>query len=321
MEQDIAFVNTLSASLFNLSNTIKIERKNTSTFENRVWKNPNINGNFNIISNQSYEIYSISIEARESINFVLDTNEDEVFLLFSLKKDGLKLNVNTKKETLLRTEVAYIRSNTKSEYQFLNNEQVEVIVFSLKKQFFELPLIKLSIDELLHYFFNIDGGKLNRPFKVNENINKILTEIQLNKKQGECALLYINAKVLELITEVLETFMVLEELEEGKDEKLIKVKRIITENINIHYSIPELAKMIGMNESYLKKRFKDVFKETIFEYANKKRMHQAKILLSSSCLPISIISDRVGYQHASHFSYAFKKYIGDAPNKYRTDHK
>ena len=98
-------------------------------------------------------------------------------------------------------------------------------------------------------------------------------------------------------------------------EKIFQAREIILQNINQPPTIPELAKQIGINQCYLKKGFKEMFKSTVYEYVMEQRMLKAKMLLSLNTQTVSQIAEEVGYSNTSNFSNAFKKYTGLYPSE------
>ena len=50
-------------------------------------------------------------------------------------------------------------------------------------------------------------------------------------------------------------------------------------------------------------------------------MKAAKILLSTTDLSVTTISDRVGYNSYSNFSYTFKILFDESPKEYRNRHR
>ena len=95
--------------------------------------------------------------------------------------------------------------------------------------------------------------------------------------------------------------------------RLFDAKQILQENLSTPLTIKELSKKVAMNECYLKKRFKDLFGSTIFEFYQKERMSHAKYLLYEKGLTVTEVSDLLGYSSISHFSTAFKKFTGLRP--------
>ncbi len=94
-----------------------------------------------------------------------------------------------------------------------------------------------------------------------------------------------------------------------------RAKDYILNNLSNAITIPIIAQVVGTNQSYLKKSFKEVYHQTIFECIQEHRMHKAKYLLKTSQLSISDVAIAVGYASISSFSQAFKSFFGYSPTK------
>lgn len=171
------------------------------------------------------------------------------------------------------------------------------------------------------------GNLLNFEEKVESNIccntQMILHQIISTKYEGKYKKIFVESKALELL---LCTIHFIEEIKSPCDtckflnqplekEKIIQAREIILQNINQPPTIPELAKQIGINQCYLKKGFKEMFKSTVYEYVMEQRMLKAKMLLSLNTQTVSQIAEEVGYSNTSNFSNAFKKYTGLYPSE------
>jgi len=98
-------------------------------------------------------------------------------------------------------------------------------------------------------------------------------------------------------------------------EKIQKAKTFIINNLGNTLTIPIIATNVGTNQCYLKKGFKEVFKQTIFEFIQENRMVKAKHLLQSANPNITEISYRVGYSSLSSFSQSYKNFFGITPTE------
>lgn len=96
-------------------------------------------------------------------------------------------------------------------------------------------------------------------------------------------------------------------------DKVKLAKSIIHEDLSKKITIPELAKIVGTNEQYLKKYFKVYYGKTIASYTTEVKMEHARTLLSSGKHLIVDVSRMTGYKHSTHFTTTFKKYYGFKP--------
>ncbi|MGB4658547.1 MAG: response regulator [Mobilitalea sp.] len=94
-----------------------------------------------------------------------------------------------------------------------------------------------------------------------------------------------------------------------------QAKNYIEKNyMNLELSIADLSKELLVNQTYLRKMFKDEYQTTLSDYITKVRMEKAKEMIVSENFKLSYISERVGYNDTSYFSKCFKKYYGYSPS-------
>lgn len=96
-------------------------------------------------------------------------------------------------------------------------------------------------------------------------------------------------------------------------DKINRAKEFIVHNLEENITIPLLATMVGTNECYLKKGFKEMTGKTVFEFIQENRMEKAKYLLQQTNQSIAEIAQLTGYASVSSFSQSFKHYFGTTP--------
>lgn len=97
---------------------------------------------------------------------------------------------------------------------------------------------------------------------------------------------------------------------------LTHAKTILVGNLSQAPTIPELAKLVGINQQKLKKGFKSIFGKTINQFLIQKRMEAAKILLVQEGNSVRDVSTQVGYANQSHFSSKFREHFGVLPKDF-----
>lgn len=200
----------------------------------------------------------------------------------------------------------------------------EVFIINLTPDYFERFL---PSD---HPFFSVwqKAVRKNQPATAGEDgytitpkmLSLLYTILQCEHK-GHYKLLFLKSKVIELVMLQLEQFEKGTALEEQEDigeaeiRKMHLAREIIASNLSRPCSIIDLAQQVGTNDCYLKKNFKQVFGTTIYGYLQKERMEKSKALLLEGDKKIAEVARLAGYKHASHFTTAFRKHFGYAPNK------
>ncbi|TDQ06715.1 helix-turn-helix transcriptional regulator [Pedobacter metabolipauper] len=155
---------------------------------------------------------------------------------------------------------------------------------------------------------------------VTSDMQRIISEIREGKKTGELRRLHTEAKVLALLIYQIEQL----NKEQFEDKKVLKdadvdkleCARAILE---VRFINPptqrELALEVMLNETKLRRGFKECFAITIYDYITRLRMELAKSLLLEEQKTIYEVALLTGFRHQANFSTAFKKYFGVSPSE------
>ncbi len=95
------------------------------------------------------------------------------------------------------------------------------------------------------------------------------------------------------------------------------IVQYLKENIYSHITLSDICKKFFMGKSRLSQLFNEYVGEGPIEYYSRLKMNEAKKLLLRDELPVSSISDMLGYSSIHNFSRAFKKATGFSPAVYR----
>lgn len=159
------------------------------------------------------------------------------------------------------------------------------------------------------------------------NAQLLLLDLMFTNLDGIYRKLYLESKALEL---VLKAYSLHAEQSHGCEncrflkfeynkDKVQQARQILLDQLNNPPTIPELSKMLGLNQCYLKKGFKEMYNTTIYDFVKDQRMELAKSLIRKSGQNLNEISVALGYASISSFSKAFKKKHGLNPSELKTD--
>ena len=127
--------------------------------------------------------------------------------------------------------------------------------------------------------------------------------------------IYLKNKTMEVILYVFDTIHTNEKnkitgLNEEDIIRIKKVEKILQNSFSDKLTIPLLAKSVALNQTKLKKGFKEIFHKTIYEYLQEIRLKKAILFLKDDRYTIKEVSLLVGYTNQGSFSYAFsQKYL------------
>lgn len=152
-------------------------------------------------------------------------------------------------------------------------------------------------------------------------IQWVTSEIKNCTREGLLKRIYIESKIKELFIHQLETLIIkplqIDKINQEDYDKLLEAKKILENDYKNTPTLPELSRLISLNEFKLKKGFKACFGTTVKSYIIKLRMEHAKELFQGKTATVSEAAYKCGYKDVSHFSAAFKSYYGFSPQKFK----
>ncbi|MBD0381490.1 helix-turn-helix transcriptional regulator [Paenibacillus sp. WST5] len=96
-----------------------------------------------------------------------------------------------------------------------------------------------------------------------------------------------------------------------------RVIAYLMQHMEEDYDSGKLAAHMNLNYSYLSAAFKKLTGRSILEVHTRLRMNRAIELMRTSSMPVSELSERLGYKNPFYFSRVFKKTTGESPSAYR----
>ena len=169
---------------------------------------------------------------------------------------------------------------------------------------------------------DLAGGKIRRiceksclDLSVMENIY----DTGLNKNIPDFEYVRTLIKPLcHMLAKLYELFMRNESYNEGIDIYAIALS-YIRHNYFQSITLESIAKVCKCSPSTLSHLFKKRNGTTLKSYINSLRLNEAKTLLLDTSLPISGISEMLGFSDSNYFTNLFKKEFGFAPTEYRKE--
>jgi AraC-like DNA-binding protein len=102
-------------------------------------------------------------------------------------------------------------------------------------------------------------------------------------------------------------------------ECLNRAKELIDKDPSRHYTIQEMARLIGFSPSKLKTGFKQLFGMGLYKYLHEQRMQKGKYLLENTDKTLRDISHTLGYKYSNNFSTSFRKQYNKSPTEFRNN--
>ncbi len=106
----------------------------------------------------------------------------------------------------------------------------------------------------------------------------------------------------------------------GSLETFRECRKYIDDHFSSISSPSQVADVCGINVRYISRLFKRFGDVTPHEYIMRLKLNKAASILLTSSLPISKVTQIVGFEDQFHFSRNFKKFHGLSPRQYRDAH-
>lgn len=170
-----------------------------------------------------------------------------------------------------------------------------------------------------------ERGKITKEYllHIHEYVTEVLLNYMVNQKIESAAvfdetmpyLQYMNAyrNVDDFLSAIRCIAKRLEKEKTGCVDMVEAAQAFIEENLYRNISVTDVAERVGINQEYLTRLFKKKTGCNLKEYIVKEKMQEAKHLLCSTTLPVTIISSQLGYGSYSNFTHTFKQIFGLTP--------
>lgn len=205
------------------------------------------------------------------------------------------------------------------------NKKINSIVITASINYLKELLKPKPGDTLLHM---ITSG--NQPFLFEEIISPQIqetgSEIVTANPAKELQELYYKIKAEELIYLLFVELLkrqdtTLQKLNITDVKKIYEIKDKILSDLDTPPALAELVRLSGMSESKLKRLFKQIFGNSIYNYYQIFRMKKAAYLIKEEHLSVSEAGYLLGFSNLSHFTRLFEAHIGVKPKKYSAGNK
>ncbi|WP_324677921.1 AraC family transcriptional regulator [Hymenobacter sp. GOD-10R] len=206
-------------------------------------------------------------------------------------------------------------------------EELESETFIL--QFTKEAFLALAQDASAPLRRFADDIRCGRPAVLGEEnlhlglaLHTAIQEVLTCRFQGRLKKLFLYSKAIEILVLQTDAFAQADTPRrfartEYDQERLLFARDYLIQHLQLPPTLPELARLAGLNEFKLKKGFKEQFGQTVFGYLADFRLAEAKAQLIGGQKTASELAFELGYSSLQHFSTAFKKKFGVSPRELR----
>ncbi len=157
---------------------------------------------------------------------------------------------------------------------------------------------------------------------LNAQMFEIATKLVDNSYTGVVGLVHTEAITLELLCCAIQSLNSVsgeptEQYSERELRCLHAARGFLMKQLAPAPTVGQVARAAGINETTLKRGFKAVFGNTLFEFSVRCRMQHALMLLRDCEMQVARVAGAVGYSHQTSFATAFRRHFGLRPKDVR----
>jgi len=160
-------------------------------------------------------------------------------------------------------------------------------------------------------------------FPIDHRVAALVGDTLDSRLHGELRTVQLAGRLAELVAYALEAMLHQHEARTAvlPRRRDLDLARAAQARLDRDYRRPpnfaDLAREIGTSQNKLKSVFKQAFGLTMADYCLERRVREAQQLLMEATLTIAQVAERVGYEHQSSFTAAFRNQVGMSPREYR----
>ncbi|WP_321415004.1 AraC family transcriptional regulator [uncultured Desulfobacter sp.] len=187
--------------------------------------------------------------------------------------------------------------------------------------------LQSDIDQVPACLFRVLNHQDRTPFNLACDISPaarmILDQIYNCHYQGAFYNIYLESKSMELILRLL--WETAEYREPKISDRFIpdhdkacisRARDILIKAVDTPPSLKTLARKAGINDTKLKRGFRQMFGTTVFGYLRRYRMEQAEKILSRGTMNVDETAYTLGFHDTAHFIRQFRQHYGTTPGTY-----
>lgn len=273
-----------------------------------------------LVLSEHISLIKWELETKEDLEVYGNYKSDCICVRLSLNGDYSQYEKNS--NTLMKlgkNDISLISiKEIEGKEVYKKNVKNQILDIYLDYEFFNKYLTNSS-DYLFNEIRNNHSYKVLKSKKTFHQTTTRVNNIFNSPFKNDLNELFIHGNTLELLSFELNDLIsnqAMKDIENKQikfndyDMKALELaKEILSNSLENPPTIPELAKLIKLNEFKLKYGFKYFFKTTPYGLLLDKRMQKAHELLKTSDYNINEISSLVGYKQSSNFTKAFfRKY-------------
>jgi len=262
-----------------------------------------------LLENADLNIVTFDIHHRNEMNYRNKILQD-FYMMTYVRKGSAKLRVKDNVYDIHPGTVIFIPPHLEHDQYKDSDEETEFLwwhfTYKIQNTIDMLPFLQIP------YIYSLQNHK---------KFETVFDEFMRSKKEGGYIpnIILQKAKSLELLYLLLDNAYGSVDMVELKQQShsFLSILLKIVSQPEASFSLPDLAKELHMNPTYVSNHFKTMFGKSPILLHREIKIAKAKSLLELQGMNITEISLRLGFNDIQTFTRLFKKYTGISPSQYK----
>ena len=265
-------------------------------------------------------------------------NDEKTYKIVVVEKGTFGLKIDKRDYTVKAPAIIMLSNKNKADFKIMEKIKADIVFFNptaVRDEFsyeridahdFDSQIGTIVYQDFVMIlpFTDADVTQPDIPISLNslERVKSIISSLDVQLKGQKDGFWPCRSRsfLMELLYFINYSYVIVssgDDKDSESDVTFSKIVEYLNEHIGENINLERLTKEFLINRNKLNDIFMNESSMTCMNYLLKLRLDLAKVLLSTTQIPIGEVSARVGFEDSNYFTKVFKKHEGMSPKAFR----
>ncbi len=265
-------------------------------------------------------------------------NDEKTYKIVVVEKGTFGLKIDKRDYTVKAPAIIMLSNKNKADFKIMEKIKADIVFFNptaVRDEFsyeridahdFDSQIGTIVYQDFVMIlpFTDADVTQPVIPISLNslERVKSIISSLDVQLKGQKDGFWPCRSRsfLMELLYFINYSYVIVssgDDKDSESDVTFSKIVEYLNEHIGENINLERLTKEFLINRNKLNDIFMNESSMTCMNYLLKLRLDLAKVLLSTTQIPIGEVSARVGFEDSNYFTKVFKKHEGMSPKAFR----
>ena len=248
-------------------------------------------------------------------------NDEKTYKIVVVEKGTFGLKIDKRDYTVKAPAIIMLSNKNKADFKIMEKIKADIVFFNPTAVRDEFSYERIDA----HDFDSQIGTIVYQDFVMilpftDADVTQPVIPISLNSLERVKSIIRSRSFLMELLYFINYSYVIVssgDDKDSESDVTFSKIVEYLNEHIGENINLERLTKEFLINRNKLNDIFMNESSMTCMNYLLKLRLDLAKVLLSTTQIPIGEVSARVGFEDSNYFTKVFKKHEGMSPKAFR----